>query len=51
MSTNCDWIAALLAILLLATLIAFFTDVFPYPFGWIILVGVLVYRLTGRKKK
>lgn len=51
MSTNFDWISAVIALLLLATLVAYFTGVFPYPFGWIILVGLLIYRLTGREKK
>jgi len=46
-----DWISALLAILLIATLLAFFTGVFPYPYGWIVLSAVLVLRLGANEKK
>ena len=51
MSLKFDWITTLLAVLLLATLVAFFTDVFPYPFGWIIIAVLLVLRLTDRGRK
>jgi len=43
-----DWITALLIVLLIATLIAFFTGVLPYPVGWIVLAALLVFRLTAR---
>lgn len=44
-----DWIAALLGVLLLATLAAFFTGVFPYPYGWIVIGIVLVSRLLANR--
>ena len=46
-----DWIALLLALVLVFTLIAFFTGVFPYPFGWIVLTALLVFRLTAIHKQ
>jgi dihydroxy-acid dehydratase len=46
-----DWISALLIVLLIATLTAFFTGVFPYPVGWIVLTALLVFRLTARQTK
>ena len=42
-----DWIAAGLIILLAATLMAFFTGLFPYPYGWIVITALLVFRLTA----
>lgn len=45
-----DWIALLLATFLLATLIAFFSGVFPYPFGWIIFLVLLIARLVSTRK-
>ena len=50
MNIEFDWLTILLAVLLLATLLAFFTGVFPYPFGWLIIAGLLVWRITGRKR-
>jgi len=46
-----DWISGLLIILLIATLWAFFSGAFPYPYGWIVLMVLLVMRLTARQKK
>lgn len=46
-----DWIAALIIFLLTATLIAFFYDVFAYPYGWLILIVLLIARLTTLKNK
>jgi dihydroxy-acid dehydratase len=46
-----DWITALLVILLIATLLAFFAGVFPYPVGWIVLTALLVFRLTANRGK
>ena len=46
-----DWISVLLIVLLLATLLAYFTGAFPYPFGWIVLLVLLVFRLTAQQKK
>lgn len=46
-----DWISAVLMLLLIATLIAFFTGVFPYPYGWIILAALLAFRVTGVQKQ
>ena len=51
MKPEFDWIAALLIIVLIGTLIAFFTGVFPYPYGWIILSALLVFRLTTVRNK
>jgi hypothetical protein len=46
-----DWISIALVILLLATLGAFFSGVFPYPYGWIVLMVLLVMRLTAKQKE
>ncbi len=46
-----DWFSTLLVTLLLATLLAFFTGIFPYPYGWIILTIVLIARLTANYRK
>jgi len=42
-----DWVAALIILLLAATLLAFFNGVFPYPYGWLILLALLIARLTS----
>ena len=42
-----DWISALLTGALIATLLAFFAGVFPYPYGWIVITALLVFRLTA----
>jgi hypothetical protein len=46
-----DWIAVILSILLLATLGAFVTGAFPYPYGWIVLLALLVMRVLSKQKK
>ena len=46
-----DWVAALIIFLLTATLIAFFHGVFTYPYGWLILIALLIARLTALKNK
>ena len=46
-----DWILVVLSTLLVATLAAYFTGVFPYPFGGLILLGLLAYRVIGLEKK
>lgn len=46
-----DWITMLLSVLLVATLLAYFMGAFPYPYGWIVLSVMLVFRLTARDKK
>lgn len=51
MKSKIDWLAALLVCALLATLIAFFTGVFPYPYGWIVFTALLVFRLTATRKQ
>ena len=51
METKFDWISVLLIFVLIATLIAFFTGIFPYPYGWIVLAVLLVFRLTAIHKK
>jgi hypothetical protein len=38
-------------VLLIATLWAFFTGAFPYPYGWIVLMALLVMRFTTMQKK
>ena len=45
-----DWVALLLATFLLGTLIAFFSGVFPYPFGWIIFLVLLITRFVSARK-
>jgi hypothetical protein len=37
--------------LLIATLLAFFTGVFPYPYGWIVLIVVLAMRWSAKRNK
>lgn len=51
MKIKFDWISALLLVALLASLIAFFTDLFPYPYGWIVITMLLVFRLTANQKQ
>ena len=51
MKIKLDWITAVLIVALMATLIAFFAGVFPYPYGWIVFTALLVYRLTAMPKK
>ncbi len=46
-----DWIAILLVVVLMASLIAFFTGVVPYPYGWFVLLALLVFRLTAYQPK
>ena len=46
-SIKFDWLSTLLVTLLIATLLAFFTGIFPYPYGWIILTIVLIARLRA----
>jgi hypothetical protein len=46
-----DWISGLLIVLLTATVWAFFSGAFPYPYGWIVLLVLLVMRLTARQKQ
>ena len=50
MKKKIDRVSVILAVLLVATLAAFFTGVFPYPFGSLIIAGLLVWRLAGREK-
>ena len=50
MELKLDWIAALLASALAATLIAFFAGIFPYPYGWIVITALLVFRLTAVRR-
>jgi len=38
-------------VLLIASLLAFFTDVFPYPYGSIVLIVVLAMRWSAKQKK
>jgi hypothetical protein len=45
-----DWISGLLIVLLIVTLWAFFSGAFPYPYGWIVLLALLVMRLTATQK-
>lgn len=46
-----DWVTMLLITLLIATLFAFFTGLFSYPYGWIIFTIMLIFRLTTNGKK
>lgn len=46
-----DWITAVIVILLVATLLAYFTGAFPYPYGWIVLIVMLLFRLTAKAKE
>ena len=51
MKMKFDWITALLVTVLIATLIAFSTGVFPYPYGWIVVSLMLMFRLSARRQK
>jgi len=51
MKVKIDWISVLLMFVLIVTLIAFFAGVFPYPYGWIVLTILLVFRLTANQNK
>lgn len=46
-----DWITLVLVLLLIASLLAFFTGVFPYPYGWIVLIVLLAMRWSAKQKK
>ncbi len=50
MKTRFDWIVALLLAVILATLIAFFAGVTPYPYSIIVLSLLLVFRLASSRK-
>ena len=47
MKLKFDWIAALMIVALIATLVAFFTGLFPYPYGWLVISAVLLLRLSA----
>ena len=51
MNDKFDWITAVLVFVLMATLLAFFTGLFPYPYGWLVFTALLVYRLFTLPKK
>ena len=51
MKLKFDWIAALLIIALIATLVAFFIGLIPYPYGWIVISLLLMFRLSGMLKQ
>lgn len=46
-----DWISLLLAVLLIATLAAYFMGVTPYPLGWMVLGLLLYLRLNHLRQK
>ena len=46
-----DWITAVLIAALAATLLAFFSGAFPYPYGWIVLTALLFMRLSAKREK
>ena len=50
MKNRFDWIAALIVVALIASIMAFASGLLPYPYGWIVLSLLLVYRLTARSK-
>jgi len=43
-----DWITITLVLLLIASLIAYFSGVLPYPFGLLIILALLFGRLISR---
>ncbi len=51
MAIKFDWISVLLIGALIATLLAFFAGVFPYPYGWIVITALLVFRLTAVRQR
>ncbi len=50
MKNRFDWIAALIVVALIASIMAFASGLVPYPYGWIVLSLLLVFRLTARSK-
>ena len=46
-----DWIAAIIVALLVTTLAAYFSGWFPYPYGWIVLGTLLLFRLSAIRQK
>ena len=46
-----DQVLVILAILLAATLLAFFTGFFPYPYGWIVLLALIGFQVSALRRK
>jgi hypothetical protein len=46
-----DFLTVSLAVLLAATLTAFFAGWFPYPFGWLVIGCFLIARVLHLRKK
>ena len=51
MKVKFDLVSVLLAIVLIATLLAFFAGIFPYPYGWIVITLFLVFRLASIRER
>jgi 1,4-dihydroxy-2-naphthoate octaprenyltransferase len=51
MEAAVDWYLVLIGILLIATLTAFFTGLFPYPFGVLLLLVLFGIRLMRKREK
>ena len=51
MNLKFDAITLLLVVMLLVTLGGFVSGAFPYPFGWLVIAGLLVWRVMGLEKK
>lgn len=47
--SDMDWLTVILLVLLIATLIAYFSGIFPYPFGWLILVAILIGQILNQR--
>lgn len=46
-----DALLALLVLLLLLTLGAFFSGLFPYPLGWLVLLALIAARVTHLRRR
>jgi Flp pilus assembly protein TadB len=51
MEAAVDWYLVVIGILLMATLGAFFTGFFPYPFGVLLLLVLFGIRLMRKREK
>jgi dihydroxy-acid dehydratase len=46
-----DWILLLIGVLLIVTLAAFFAGIIPYPYGWMVLLVLLILRALQNRTR
>lgn len=49
-----DWVLILIGVSLVATLLAYFLGIIPYPIGWIVLLllfGIRAIQIKNKTKK